>query len=117
MAVNKLTEIAPMPQGNIRSKQQSLSGHNYICLFDFASGFYACEVEQKSRPYTAFYVEGKGYFWCAKLPFGLTGAPSTFANMMALHLDDLVADGTIELFVDDGGSVDNDFDAMFTKLT
>ncbi|KAJ3925333.1 MAG: hypothetical protein NXY57DRAFT_967998 [Lentinula lateritia] len=47
MAVNKLTEIVLMPQGNIRSKQQSLSGHNYICLFDFASGFYACEVERK----------------------------------------------------------------------
>ncbi|GAW03058.1 Retrovirus-related Pol polyprotein from transposon opus Includes: ame: Full=Protease [Lentinula edodes] len=116
MAVNKLTEIAPMPQGNIRSKQQSLSGHTYICLFDFASGFYACEVAKESRPYTAFYVEGKGYFWCAKLPFGLTGAPSTFANMTALHLDDLIADGTIELFVDDGGSADDDFDTMFTKL-
>ncbi|KAF8824330.1 hypothetical protein HHX47_DHR8000253 [Lentinula edodes] len=117
MAVNKLTEIAPMPQGNIRSKQQSLSGHTYICLFDFASGFYACKVERGSRPYTAFYVEGKGYFWCAKLPFGLTGAPSTFANMTARYLDDLIADGTIELFVDDGGSADDDFESMFTKLT
>ncbi|GAV99845.1 Retrovirus-related Pol polyprotein from transposon opus Includes: ame: Full=Protease [Lentinula edodes] len=117
MVVNKLTEIAPMPQGNIRSKQQSLSGHNYICLFDFASGFYACEMEKESRPYTAFYVEGKGYFWCVKLPFGLTGAPSTFANMTALHLDDLIADGTIELFVDDGGSADDDFESMLRKLT
>ncbi|GAW10534.1 Retrovirus-related Pol polyprotein from transposon opus Includes: ame: Full=Protease [Lentinula edodes] len=39
------------------------------------------------------------------------------ANMTALHLDDLIADGTIELFVDDGGLADDDFEAMFVKLT
>lgn len=59
--LNKVTEIAPMPQGNIHDKQRALSSHNWICLFDFASRFYACEVTKESQPYTAFYVEGKGY--------------------------------------------------------
>ena len=82
-----------MPQGDIRLKQQQLSGHCYISIFDFASGFYAVEVNKESRPYTAFYIEGRGYFWYTRMPFGLTGAPSTFAHMTATHLHDLLNDG------------------------
>lgn len=115
--VNKVTEITPMPQGSIREKQQALSGHDWICLFDFASGFYACEVARESRLYTAFYVEGKGYFWCSRMPFGLTGAPSTFADMTAKALADLLGDGTMQLFVDDGGAAADDFETMFEKTT
>ena len=55
-----------------------------ISGFDFASGFYAVPMEPKSRPYTAFYVEGKGYFWYKHMPFGLTGAPSTCAFVSAM---------------------------------
>jgi hypothetical protein len=56
--VNRHTIIAPMPQGDIRAKQLRLSGHKYVSVFDFASGFYAVKVPEESRPYTAFYVEG-----------------------------------------------------------
>ena len=99
--LNKVTEIAPMPQGDIRLKQLNISGHCWLMIFDFASGFYVVEVEEESRPYTAFYVEGRGYFWYLRMPFGLTGAPSSFAYMTATHLYDIIADGSIELFVDD----------------
>lgn len=47
--VNCITNIAPMPQGDIRAKQLHLSGHRYVSVFDFASGFYAVEVPQESR--------------------------------------------------------------------
>ena len=114
--VNRVAEIAAMPQGDIRLKQQWLSGHRYISVFDFASGFYAVEVDQESRPYTAFYVEGRGYFWYARMPFGLTGAPSTFAHMTATHLHDLLNDETMELFVDDGGTAADTFEDMLSKL-
>ena len=56
--VNQVMEITPMPQGDIRLKQQKLSGHHYVSVFDFASGFYAITVDEESRPYTVFYVEG-----------------------------------------------------------
>jgi hypothetical protein len=46
-----------MPQGDIRAKQR-LSGHKYISVFDFASGFYAVKIPKESQPYTAFYIEG-----------------------------------------------------------
>jgi len=106
-----------MPQGDIRAKQQRLSGHKYISVFDFASGFYAVEIPKESQPYTAFYVEGRGYFWYARMPMGLTGTPSMFADTTAMHLHDLIADITMELFVDDGGGAADLFEEMIEKLT
>ena len=55
--LNKVTQIAPMPQGDIRAKQLHLSGHRYIHIFDFAAGFYAIPIHPDSQPYIVFYVE------------------------------------------------------------
>jgi hypothetical protein len=46
--VNRVMNIAPMPQGDIRAKQLRLSGHRYVSVFDFAVGFYAVEVPEES---------------------------------------------------------------------
>jgi hypothetical protein len=88
--INKITKVAPMPQGDIRAKQQRLSGHRWVSGFDFAAGFYAVMMDPESKPYTAFYVEGRGYFWYLFMPFGLTGAPSTFGTVTADNLHDLL---------------------------
>jgi hypothetical protein len=61
-------------------------------------------------------VEGRGYFWYAKMPFGLTGAPSTFAHMTATPMHDLLTNEVMELFVDDGGMAADSFEEMMTKL-
>ncbi|KAJ3507688.1 hypothetical protein NMY22_g16851 [Coprinellus aureogranulatus] len=114
--INKVTEIAPMPQGDIRQKQQNLSGHRYVHVFDFAAGFYAITVHPESQPYITFYVEGRGYFAYVRMPFGVTGGPSEFAHFTALRLHDLIADGTCELFVDDGGSASDSYDEGMGKL-
>jgi hypothetical protein len=115
--INKVTKIAPMPQGDIRAKQQRLSGHRWVSGFDFAAGFYAVAVDPESRPYTAFYVEGRGYFWYKRMPFGLTGAPSTFAHMTATRMHEPTAAEIMELFVDDGGTAADTFEEMMEKLT
>jgi transposase InsO family protein len=113
--LNRVTKVPPMPQGDIRAKQQRLSGHRWINTFDFAAGFYACEIEPKNRPYVCFYVEGRGYFCYCRMPFGLTGAPSTFAELTAQTLGDLV--GTLlELFVDDGGMAGDDFHQTLNNI-
>jgi hypothetical protein len=51
------------------------------------------------------------------MPFGLTDAPSTFANMTANNMYDLLADEIMELFVEDGGAAADSFDKMMYKLT
>src|SRR5271168_706598 len=115
--INKITKVAPMPQGDSRAKQQRLSGHRWVSGFDFAAGFYAVMMDPEAKPFTAFYMEGRGYFWYRRMPFGLTGAPSTFAKMTADNMYDLLADEVMELFVDDGGAAANSFDEIMGKLT
>ena len=106
-----------MPQGNIRAKQQRLCGHRWVSGFDFAAGFYAVTVAPESRPYTVFYVEGRGYFWYKHMPFGLTGAPSTFGHMTATRMHEPIMDGTMELFLVDVGTAANTLEEMLEKLT
>jgi hypothetical protein len=109
--LNKVTKVPPMPQGDIRQKQQNLSGHRWITVFDFANGFYACEIKPEDQPYICFYVEGRGYFAYLRMPFGLTGAPSSFGQMTAAALGDLIGI-LFELFVDDGGLAGDNFETM-----
>ena len=104
-----------MPQGDIRTKQRRLSGHRWVHGFDFASGFYAVTIPETSRPYLAYYVEGRGFFTQKRMPFGLTGAPSTFAHVTATKLGDLLAKLEIELLVDDGGMAGDDFGSMIGR--
>ena len=50
------------------------------------------------------------------MPFGLTGAPTAFATVTVAHLHDLIADETLEIFVDDGGVAADTFAEMMNKL-
>ena len=113
--LNKSTLVRPMPQGDIRSMQHNLCGKRWISKFDFASGFYACPVSQESQPYAAFYAGPRGYMTWNRMPFGFTGAPTTFHGVTARALGDLV--GTlVELFTDDGGIAGDDFTEKMSTL-
>ena len=46
--LNEMTQILPMPQGDIHTKQQVVSGHHWILLFNFAMGFDAIEIAEES---------------------------------------------------------------------
>ena len=113
--LNKVTKVLPMPQENIRTKQQALSGHRWVSIFDFAAGFYMVEIDPESRPYTAFYIPGRGYFMYCRMPFGLTGVPSCFNEVTGQALHGLV-DTMIQLFVDDGAMAGDIFEDKFANL-
>ena len=114
--INRVTEVAPVPQGNIRAKQLRLSGHRYVHIFDFAAGFYGIAVHPDSQPYITFFVEGRGYFAYLRMPFGVTGGPSEFGHVTGERLYDLIALSVLELFVDDGGMASNSFEEGMKKL-
>jgi intracellular sulfur oxidation DsrE/DsrF family protein len=114
--INKVTEVAPVPQGDIRAKQLRLSGHRYVHTFDFAAGFYGITVHPDSQPYITFYVEGRGYFAYLRMPFGVTGGPSEFGHVTGERLYDLIAEAILELFVDDGGMASDSFEEGLEKL-
>ena len=52
-ALNWVTQVFPMPQGDICTKQCRLSGHWWIHGFDFASGFYTVTIPEELQPYLA----------------------------------------------------------------
>src|ERR1700678_204095 len=79
--INRVTEVASVPQGDIRAKQLRLSGHRYVHVFDFAAGIYGIAVHPDSQPYITFFVEGRGYFAYVRMPFGVTGGPSEFGHV------------------------------------
>jgi hypothetical protein len=106
-----------MPQGDIPSKQQWLSGQRYISIFDFAAGYYTIEVPEKWCPYFAFYIEGRGYFWYQRMPMGIMGAPMAFCDALAEQLYDLLITHYMELFMDNGGCTAGMFREMMNKLT
>jgi RNase H-like domain found in reverse transcriptase/Reverse transcriptase (RNA-dependent DNA polymerase) len=115
MKLNEVMHVLQMPQGDICTKQQALCGHHWISMFYFAAGFYAVEISEESWPYTAFYVEGRGYFVYCHMPFGLTGAPSCFNQVMARALHGLVST-MIQLFVDDGAMAGDIFEEKLANL-
>ena len=114
--INRVTEITPVPQGDIRAKQLRLSGHRYLHVFDFAAGFYGIAVHPDSQPYITFFIEGRGYFAYQHMPFGVTGGPSEFGHVTGKRFHDLIAKTILELFVDDGGMGSNSFDEGMKKL-
>jgi hypothetical protein len=114
-ALNKVTKVFPLPQGDIWTKQHRLSGHCWMHRFDFASGFYAVTIPESSCPYLAYYVEGHVFFTNKRMPFGLVGAPATFAHIVVSKLGDLLPRLGIELLVDDGGIAGDNFDNMLDR--
>ena len=114
--LNKVMQIPPMFQGDIRAKQQRLSGHRYVSVFNFASSFYAIDIPEKWRPYFTFFVDERGYLWYKRMAMGWTGVPTVFSATATRRLHDILADAIMELFVDNGGCGDNTFIGMMTKL-
>jgi len=104
-----------MPQGDICTKQRRLSGHRWIHGFNFASGFYAVTIPEEYRPYLAYYVEGRGFHTQKRMPFGLTGAPTTFTHITAEKLSDILPKLNIELLVDDGGMAGDCFEGLLDR--
>lgn len=115
-SINRVTEIAPVPQGDIRAKQLRLSGHRYVHVFDFAAGFYGITVHPDSQPYITFFVEGRGYFTYQRMLFGVTGGPAEFGHVTGKHFHDRIAISFLELFVDDRGMASDSFKEGLYKL-
>lgn len=89
-ALNKATRIPSFPQGDLKAKQEFAAGHRWASVIDFAAGYYAIPLDDESVPYVAFYVEGRGHYVYLRMPFGLTGAPATFCEMVAIALEDMI---------------------------
>src|SRR6266481_2973598 len=114
-AVNATTQIPAFPSGDLKAKQQKIAGKCWVSIIDLAAGYYTIKMDEAAVPYTAFYIEGKGYFVYLRMPFGLTGAPTTFCEMVAKALEDMI-DEELMVLMDDIGIADDDFDRKLGKM-
>lgn len=90
-ALNKATQVPPFPAGNLRSKQEFAAGHRWASVIDFAARYYAVPLDDELVPYVTFYIEGRGYYVYLRMPFSLTAALTTFCEMVAIALDDMIS--------------------------
>ena len=115
MALNCTTQVPPFPQGDLNNRHEFAAGHHWVSVIDFASGYYAVPLDDESVPYTAFYVEGRGYFVYLRMPFGLTGAPATFGELIAIALDDMIGKELVN-WMDDICLPSDNFDTKLANL-
>ena len=66
-----------------------LKGSYVFSSLDLKSGYWQVEIEEESKPYTAFTLGPLGFFECNRMSFGATNAPTTFQRLMESCLGDL----------------------------
>ena len=79
-----------------------LNGAWWFSLLDLKSGYWQVELDEESKPLTAFSVGPLGFYKCECMPFGLTNVPATFQQSMEnclgeihlqwciIYLDDII---------------------------
>ena len=55
----------------------SLQGLQWFSLLDLKSGYWQVEMDEESKPLTAFTMGPLGFYKCDRMPFRLTNAPAT----------------------------------------
>ena len=66
-----------------------LAGSKWFSVLDLKLGYWQVELDEESKPLTAFTAGPLGFYECEQMPFGGTNAPATFQRMMETCLGDL----------------------------
>ena len=79
--VNGVTVKDSYPLPRIEDYLAALSGSQWFCTLDLASGYWQVEMAEKDKEKTAFST-GSDLYQFNVMPFGLCNAPATFERLM-----------------------------------
>ena len=93
----------------------SLIGSQFFSKLDLRSGYWQVEMEEDSKPLTAFSVGPLGFYECNRMAFGLTNAPATFQRLMEKCMGELNLRDCL-IFLDDVLIFSDTFEEHIVKL-
>ena len=94
--LNTITEQDSFPLPRIDDILDRLVQFMYAFTLDLKMGYWQKDVDEKSRPKTAF-SDGVGHWECLKLPYSQKNGPADFSRTMFIILGDLA----LEIYIDD----------------
>ena len=66
-----------------------LNGAQWFTSLDLKAGYWQVELDEDSKPLTAFTVGPLGFYECERMPFGLTNMLATFQLLLETCLGEL----------------------------
>lgn len=80
--INEFTTKDAYPLPNIDGIFARLPKANYISKIDLKDAYWQVELDEESRPITAFTIPGRPLYQFKVMPFGLCTAPATMCRLM-----------------------------------
>lgn len=80
--LNEVTVKNAYPPQNINHILGRLSGTKFLSALDMTDAFYQIELEESSRPKTAFAIPGFGTFMYRRMPMGLCNSGATLWSLV-----------------------------------
>ena len=89
--VNAVSKKDAYPLPDIQDALDNLRGSKYFATIDLLSGYWQLGMTDRAKECSAFCTR-RGLFQFTRMPFGLSGAPSSFCRLMGIVLRDLLWD-------------------------
>jgi len=87
--VNAVSKKDEYPIPDIQDVLDNLRGAKYFATFDLLSEYWQLGFTERAKERSAFCTR-RGLFQFTRMPFGLSGAPSSFSTLMSIVLRDLL---------------------------
>ena len=87
--VNAVSKRDAYPIPDIQDAFDHLQGSKYFATIDLLSGYWQIGMTDRAKERSSFCTK-RGLFQFTRMPFGLSGAPSSFCRLMSIVLRDLL---------------------------
>lgn len=114
-ALNKVTTKDAYPLPIINGLLSRLGETHYISSIDLKDAFWQIELEESSRPKTAFTVSGRPLYQFRRMPFGLCNAAQTMCRLMDAVMGSDLRE-SVFVYIDDLLIVSPDFETHLERL-